>query len=419
MKVLVIGQGGREHALVHALSQSSSVTEIHAVPGSHGMAREAICHDLKWQDSEKLIQFCLQTEIDYVIIGPEDPLVEGLSDRLRERGILVVAPSAESAQLEGSKIFAKKFMQSSGVPTARFEIVSTVEEVLKFAPGFTPPYVLKADGLAAGKGVFICKDLGELETAAQDLFVKKILGSAGRSALLEQFMPGWELSYLILTNGRSSQTLPLAQDHKRLLDGDQGPNTGGMGTVAPLDISAELRQQIETKIVEPTVRELGQKNYLYRGVLFIGLMITSEGPQVLEFNCRFGDPETQVILPLIDGDLGLILRDLSEGKLSPVKQKNLFSSCVVMAAPGYPMNPEKNLPMDGPMDASTELSYFLHAGSRKTPDGQWMTNGGRVLNAIGLGSTREESLKKAYAQAAQVSWMGLQKRMDIGGGIKS
>lgn len=419
MKVLVIGQGGREHALVHALSQSSSVTEIHAIPGSSGMSREAICHDVNWRDSESMIQFCLRTEIDFVMIGPEDPLVEGLSDRLRERGILVVGPSAESAQLEGSKIFAKQFMQSAKVPTSHFEIVSSVEDVQKAAPRFSPPYVLKADGLAAGKGVFICKNQQELENAADELFNKRILGDAGSRALLEQFMPGWELSYLIFTNGREWQTLPLAQDHKRLMDGDQGPNTGGMGTIAPLKIDPVLRQRIETEIVAPTVAELTNKNYLYRGVLFIGLMVTEAGPQVLEFNCRFGDPETQVILPLIEGDLGQHLLQLSRGRLLPVKQKNLFASCVVLAAPGYPMNPEKNLPIEGNIEAATELSYFLHAGTKKTSEGRWVTSGGRVLNAIGLGSTPRESLEKAYAQSQNVKWMGLQKRSDIGQKVRS
>lgn len=414
MKVLVIGQGGREHALVHALSHSSSVSEIHAIPGSSGMEREALCHAINWRDTEKLIQFCIRTEIDYVVIGPEDPLVEGLSDRLRERGILVVGPSAESAQLEGSKIFAKQFMRTAKVPTASFEIVSSLEDVRRSAPNFTPPYVLKADGLAAGKGVFICKDLQELEAAATELFINKALGAAGERALLEQFTAGWELSYLILTNGRQWQTLPLAQDHKRLLDHDQGPNTGGMGTIAPLRIPETLRNQIENEIIGPVIQELAEKNYLYRGVLFVGLMISPSGPQVLEFNCRFGDPETQVILPLLDGDFGEILRGIACGKVSPLKQKNGFASCVVMAAPGYPMNPEKGLKIEGDIDSATELSYFLHAGTKKSHSGEWLTSGGRVLNAIGLGSSLEESLEKAYQQSTKAQWMGLLKRTDIG-----
>lgn len=414
MKILVIGQGGREHALVYALTQSASVSEIHALPGNDGMQRQAICHDFDWNDFEKLISFCHRTEIDFVFIGPEDPLVAGLSDRLRERGVLVVGPSQESAQLEGSKIFSKQFMLQAKVPTAPYVVLDSVATTLAESSKFTPPYVLKADGLAAGKGVFICKDLVELKAAAEDLFDKKILGEAGNRALLEQHMPGWELSYLVLTNGSEWQTLPLAQDHKRLNDQDQGPNTGGMGTVAPMQISTELRAQIENNLVRPSVELLAKKNMLYRGILFIGVMVTEMGPQILEYNCRFGDPETQVILPLIDGDLGLIFKDLAAGKLRPLKQKNLFASCVVLAAPGYPTSPEKNLPIEGDLDASTELSYFLHAGTKKDSTGHWVTKGGRVLNAVGLGITLKESLERAYLQAEKVKWMGMQKRMDIG-----
>lgn len=416
MKVLVIGQGGREHAIVHAFSQSQSITEIHAVPGSDGMRREALCHDLDWKNAEAIIQFCLKTEIDFVFIGPEDPLVFGLSDQLRERGILVVGPSKEAAQLEGSKIFSKDFMKEAQVPTSRFEVVSNLAETAQAAAHFTAPYVLKADGLAAGKGVFICKTLEDLKTAAHDLFEKRILGDAGNTALLEQFMPGWELSYLVLTNGSQWQTLPLAQDHKRLLDNDEGPNTGGMGTIAPMKIDEKLRQEIEIKIVKPSIELLAKKNLTYRGILFIGVMVTDLGPQVLEYNCRFGDPETQVILPLIDGDLGEIFKSLAQGKLSPIKQKNLNAACVVMAAPGYPMNPEKNLPIDGNLDFQSEFSYFLHAGTKKSNEGKWLTNGGRILNSIGLGTTKEEALRQAYAQSEKAKWMGMQKRTDIGKG---
>lgn len=414
MKVLVIGQGGREHALVYALSQSPSIHQIHAIPGSDGMTREALCHSLDVKNHESIIEFCLQTQIDYVFIGPEEPLADGLSDSLRDRGILVVGPSRAAALLEASKIFSKEFMQQADIPTSPFTVVDSVEKTLEKANQFTPPYVLKADGLAAGKGVFICKDLYELRQAAENLFDQKILGSAGSKALLEQFMPGWEMSFLIFTNGEKFECLPLVQDHKRLLDQDEGPNTGGMGTVAPLHIDEVLRKTIEQKIVTPTIELLRQKHLLYRGVLFLGLMITDKGPMLLEYNCRFGDPETQVILPLIDGDIGQIFKDLSIGKLSTIKHKHMFASCVVMAAPGYPMNPQKNIQIKGdPLD-STASSYFLHAGTRKDQNGQWLTNGGRVLNSIGLGSSLQEAVTNAYEQAKKVTWMGIQKRSDIG-----
>lgn len=413
MKILVIGQGGREHALIHAFARCASVSQLHAIPGSDGIAREALCHDIDWRDFEKIASFCSKNDISYVFIGPEDPLVSGLSDFLRERGILVIGPSQESAQLEGSKIFAKKFMLESKVPTSFFEIVSSVEDVIRVSGRFDPPYVLKADGLAAGKGVFICKDLQELKSAAQNIFEYKSLGAAGREAILEQFTPGWELSYLVLTNGDEFQELPLAQDHKRLMENDDGPNTGGMGAIAPLKISDELNSEIKQKIILPTLKLMKEKNFLYRGVLYFGLMINPKGPSVLEFNCRFGDPETQVILPLIDQDIALVFKELSQGRLSPIKFKNMHSSCIVMASPQYPVSSTKGLKIEGDIFYETPSSYFIHAGTKKE-NLTWYTHGGRVLCAVGLGSNLAESLKFAYAQAEKVNWQGLQKRMDIG-----
>lgn len=330
MKILVIGQGGREHALVRAFSHSPSVSEVHCIPGNDGMNLEAVCHKVDWRDFEAIVQFCIKNDISYVFIGPEEPLVAGLADYLRERGILAIGPNQEAAQLEGSKIFAKKFMQAAQVPTAFFEEVHSVEDVLRVSGRFTPPYVFKADGLAAGKGVFICATLDELKLAAIDVFDHQTLGLAGSKGLIEQFMPGWELSYLVITDGTNYQTLPLSQDHKRLLDNDLGPNTGGMGTVAPLKISEELELLIKSKILEPTFREIQKRNFIYRGVLYFGLMITDKGPQVLEFNCRFGDPETQVILPLLSQDVGELFHNVSKGKLPEVKIKNMFASCVIL-----------------------------------------------------------------------------------------
>jgi phosphoribosylamine--glycine ligase len=420
MKVLVIGQGGREHALTRAFTQSSSISEVHCIPGNDGIAQTVLCHNLNIKNHETIVQFCLRTEIDFVFIGPEDPLVDGLADSLRSRGILVVGPSQESAQLEGSKIFAKKFMQRALVPTSTFSEVGSFEETMSNAYQFTPPYVLKADGLAAGKGVYICKNIEELAKAANDIFVEKIFGEAGNKALLEQFMPGWELSYLILTNGSAYQSLPIAQDHKRLLDQDQGPNTGGMGTIAPLSIDADLHQQIHEKILAPSVAQLQKENLLYRGVLFVGLMITEQGPQVLEYNCRFGDPETQVILPLLQNDVGQLFKNLAEGKLLNVESKNLHAACVVLAAPGYPQKPEKDLPISGDIESQTDLSYFLHAATKHSTNssaGKWLTNGGRVMNAVGLGLNAKQAIENAYAQSCKVQWMGLQKRSDIGKSI--
>jgi phosphoribosylamine--glycine ligase len=415
MKVLVIGQGGREHALVRALSLSPSVSEIHALPGSDGIAlsRNVFCHALRWQDFPAVHQLCARLAIDVVMIGPEDPLVMGLADFLRERNLLVVGPSQAAAQLEGSKVFAKEFMSAAGIPTAAYELVTDVASCLRAARRFAAPYVLKAEGLAAGKGVFICKTLAELEESAISIFEKKILGEAGKRAVLEEFTPGWELSYLILTNGLEYQSLPIAQDHKRLSDGDEGPNTGGMGTVAPLKISAELQEKIHSLIVLPTLREIQKRGYLYRGVIFFGLMINKDAPSLLEFNCRFGDPETQVILPLLENDLGVVLKELSAGKLSPLRFTGGASACVVMAAPGYPSQPQKGVVISGDLQASSASSYFLHAGTQKD-DRDWVTSGGRVLNSVGVGATVREALAQAYLQAKKAQWLGLQMRKDIG-----
>lgn len=414
MKVLVLGQGGREHAIVHRLAHSPSVTEVHVAPGNAGMKRYALCHDFSWKDQESLIQFCLRTEIEVVIIGPEDPLVAGVADALRERGLLVVGPSADGARLEGSKIYAKEFMRDARIPTAAFEIVDSVQGTMTAAAQFTPPYVLKADGLAAGKGVAICKTLEELQAAATDYFEKKIFGAAGERALLEQFTPGWELSYLILTNGREFQALPVAQDHKRLLDGDEGPNTGGMGTIAPIPVDPKLREQIDTLIVRPTLAELTKRGTLFRGFIFFGIMVTPEGPSLLEYNTRLGDPETQVILPLIQDDFGLVMKDLSRGKLAPLTIRPGSAACVILASPGYPDAPKKGVEIRGDIFEETDRRYFLVAGAKQNPNGPWVTDGGRCLCAIGLGDNVAQALEQAYAQAQHAKWEGQLLRRDIG-----
>lgn len=414
MKVLVLGQGGREHALVKTFRDSPSVTEVHAIPGNDGMAPEALCHKISLTDVESIIQFCLRMEIDFVFVGPEDPLVAGIADELRGRGILVVGPGKDAALLEGSKIFAKRFMLDAQVPTAASEIVSSVEEAMKQSEKFTPPYVLKADGLAAGKGVFICQTKNDLEKAAKTLFVEKSLGPAGEKALLEQNLPGWELSYLVMTNGSEFQALPLAQDHKRLKDLHQGPNTGGMGTIAPLRIDPALDRKIKETIISPTVKHLHTRGLFYRGILFVGVMVTPDGPKVLEYNVRLGDPETQVILPLIENDRGQLFLDLAKGILAPLQFKNIFSCCVILAAEGYPENAIKGAPISGEVFFDTPSSYFIHAGTQKDSGGQWKTNGGRVLGAVGIGSSLEEAIRHAYELTQKVKWKGMQWRRDIG-----
>lgn len=414
MKTLVIGKGGREHAIVRALSLSPSVTEVHVVPGSQGMAREALCHSFSTSDDKAICEFATQKGVDLVVIGPEVELAAGLADSLRSAGVFVFGPSGEAAQLEASKIFSKEFMIRAGIPTAKSVVVASVKDVMESISEFTAPFVLKADGLAAGKGVFICDTQDELLKAARQLFEDRSLGNAGFKALLEQSLDGWELSCLCITNGKDFQELPMAQDHKRLKEKDEGPNTGGMGVVAPVDIDSELREEIRKTVLKPTMETISSMGMMYRGVIYVGLMITKDGPQVLEYNVRFGDPEAQVILPLIDGDCGEIMMAVAKGEVPTLEWKSLHSACVVLAAEGYPDNPVKDVPINGNLFSETGSSYFLHAGTKDSGDGNWQTAGGRVLNAIGLGSSLEEARKNAYQQAESVSWPGMQMRKDIG-----
>jgi len=413
MNVLVIGQGGREHAIVRALKQSvSSVTSVHALPGSDGIALDAKCHAVEWSRFDDVLAVVRREQIGLVVIGPEIPLEAGLSDFLRANGVLVVGPSQEAARLENSKVFSKEFMNAAGVPTARHFVVNDVAGTLSAAQEFAPPYVLKADGLAAGKGVFICDTLDDLRAAAVSLFEKRIFGEAGARALLEEFCAGYEISYLILTNGRDYASLPLAQDHKRLLDDDRGPNTGGMGVVAPVPLDPDLHEEILRRVVIPSVAEIGRRDYTFNGVLFIGLMMTDRGPSVLEYNTRFGDPETQALLPLLDGEWGHVLRRLAEGHVETLRWKPLSTACVVLAAEGYPDSPVKGAALRIPHE-NEQRRYLLHAGTRREGDA-WSTNGGRVLNAIGIGPNMREAIDSAYEMANLVQSEALFFRKDIG-----
>lgn len=412
MKVLVIGSGGREHALVKSFFESPSISKVYACPGNPGIGKQAQLVSISLSNVLQIVQFCLQEKIDFVFIGPEDPLVDGLSDALREASIAVVGPSKAAAQLEGSKIFAKQFMQESGVATAEATIVNSVEQALHAAQKHQAPYVLKADGLAAGKGVFICRDLNELKTASDQLFNKKILGAAGEQALLEKNLPGEELSFLILTNGESYEVLPLAQDHKRLGDHNTGPNTGGMGTVAPLKISTDLYLKIITNIIEPSVLGLKNKKLLFRGVLFVGVMVVQNEPYALEYNVRLGDPETQVILPLIKNDIGQLFYQLALGKLEKISFYNRTAFCIVNAAPGYPNNVQKNISITLP--ANQNELYILHAGTQLNEHHQLVSSGGRVLNVIAINQNFEEAKKQAYLFNEQIIFKGRQFRKDLG-----
>ena len=414
MNVLVLGKGGREQALVRALASSPRVQQVFALPGRSGFEPQAVCLTNQALEKEPLKELIKTKNIKLIVIGPEKELAEGWSDFFRSFGILVFGPSQQAAQLESSKLFAKHFMSSSGISTSEFEEVDSAENVLTVSNQFEFPVVLKADGLAAGKGVFICHNKKELEESARLLFEKKIFGPAGEKALLEVFQRGEELSVFVLTNGSDYKILPFARDYKKLKENNQGLNTGGMGAFAPQIISSDLQKSIEEKIVQPSIEGLRNNNLFYRGVLYIGLMIVDQEPFILEYNVRFGDPEAQVLLPLLKGDWAEVFLSIAEGELPSLNwKKNIFASCVVLAGEGYPSQPVTDVPIQGNIDFESPHSYFLHAGTKKT-NKQWLTNGGRVLNAIGLGNNKEESIQRAYKQAAQVSWPGMQTRSDIG-----
>lgn len=414
MNVLVLGKGGREHALVRALSNSPLVNTVFALPGREGFKPQAVPLPHQSLEKNSLEEFIKTKNIKLVVIGPEQELVDGWSDFFRSLNIPTFGPSKSAARLEASKLFAKHFMISMNIPTSDFKKVHSVENVLKNLPHFSFPIVLKADGLAAGKGVFICQDEKELKEVARLLFEKKIFGAAGEKALLEVFQKGEELSVFVLTNGSDYKILPFARDYKKLKEKNLGPNTGGMGTFAPHTISADLQKDIETTVVQPSIEGLKKNNLFYQGLLYIGLMIVDQKPFVLEYNVRFGDPEAQVLLPLLEGDWAEVFLSLTEGKMPELKwEKNTSAACVVLAGEGYPSQPVTDVPIEGNINFESPTSYFLHAGTKKTDTG-WLTGGGRVLNALGIGSTKEEALQKAYEQSEKVNWPGMQKRKDIG-----
>jgi phosphoribosylamine---glycine ligase len=426
LRILLLGSGGREHALAKKFLESKSVAKLFVAPGNDGIAQEATCIDMNIKDPQTIIDFCQKNSISFVFVGPEEPLVLGVADQLREAGINVFGPNADGAQLEGSKDFCKNFSIAAKIPTAKHAVVSSVSECLSVAANFQSPFVLKADGLAAGKGVFICQNLDELTTAARQLFDEKIFGESGKKALLEEFLQGWELSYFVITNGHEYQSLPIAKDHKRLQDFDKGPNTGGMGTIAPVTIKNDLQSKIDDEIVQPTLVELKKRAIDYRGVLFFGIMVVGESPYLLEINCRFGDPETQVILPLINSDFAKFCFDIATGGWEELEfLNNLHSSCVILAAENYPEAPIKGSLIENrdgqPYNFTSGKGdkYWIHAGTKKISsqdltNNKWVTNGGRVLGALGVGATAKQALDHSYSLAEEVQWKGIQFRKDIG-----
>ena len=418
-RVLVVGGGGREHALSWALQRSESLERVWITPGNAGSGEHAL--GIAETDSRGLIEHCQSNAVDLVVVGPEAPLAAGVADALREAGIAVFGPGADGAQLEASKAWAKQLMQEAGIPTAGHWAVGTEAEALAVLEQVNRPLVVKADGLAAGKGVTVADSVDEAEAAIHEAFAGRF-GSAGEQLVLEERLQGPEVSVFALCDGERIVLLPPAQDHKRLEEGDRGPNTGGMGAYAPAPLlDAEGLELVRQTVLEPTVQALRQRGIDYRGVIYAGLMLTANGPQVIEFNCRFGDPECQTLMPLLGSELGQVLQACALGRLdlAPTLQiAERCSACVVAAAAGYPESPRKGDAIAIGFNSDGERQLF-HAGTRRNDDGTLVTSGGRVLAVVAQGDDFDAAFANAYRNLEQVQFAGITYRRDIGHQVRS
>jgi len=423
MKLLIIGSGGREHALCWKISQSPKCRKLYCAPGNGGAASSWSCPPLKQDDFEALIWFAKHESINFTVVGPEAPLVDGLVDRFHKEGLRIFGPTASAALIEGDKAFAKEMMAMAGIPTAEFTIHHSMIDALKSPLLAEYPVVVKVSGLAGGKGVIVAESPREVDHALGNIFHLKKFGESGSTALLEKCLLGEELSYFVITDGEDYVTLPPAQDHKRIYEGDKGPNTGGMGAYAPAPIATkELCGFIEKTIVKPALKAMRDKGSPYQGLLYCGLILTKEGPKVLEFNCRFGDPEAQATLPLLQIDLlELLVAALEPGGITkwkkdqagkPVWKADKYAACVVLAAEGYPGHYEKGYPIRG-VEGNFPDTVIFHAGT-KLEEGQLVTAGGRVFGITGIGATLRAALDRAYYAANAISFSGKYFRKDIG-----
>jgi len=412
VKVLVVGNGGREHAIAWKISQSPLVKEVFIAKGSAGVDAKRV--DINPTDVKTLADFAQREGIDFTIVGPEAPLVEGIVDEFEKRGLKIFGPSQKASLLEASKVFAKDFMLKHGIPTANFEVFDDPDKAKRFIRDFGAPVVVKADGLAGGKGAIVCKTEQSAIEAVDFLMVRKALGKAGERVVIEEFLEGEEGSYIVMVNGEEYIPLPTSQDHKRLLDGDKGPNTGGMGAYSPNPfIDEKTEQEIRKNIIEKTLKALAKEGIYYRGFLYAGLMLTSDGPKVLEFNVRLGDPEAQPLLMRIKGDFLEKLINFYEGRSISLEIDNRCALCVVLASKGYPENPEVGKEIRGLEEAKKEEVIIFYAGT-KIENGKLLTAGGRVLNVCAWGEDIKEAKVKAYKAIEKISFEGMQYRKDIG-----
>jgi phosphoribosylamine--glycine ligase len=417
MRVLVVGSGGREHALAWKIARSPLVRALHAAPGNPGIARVAELVALAADDVEGIARWSRENGIDLVVVGPEAPLVRGIADRIGKDGIPVFGPTAAAAEIEGSKAFAKDVMRAAGIPTAAWAAFEAPEPALAWASARGGRVVVKADGLAAGKGVVVCEDLAEVEGALRSILVERKHGAAGARVVVEERLSGPEASFIAFTDGERVRMLAAAQDHKRVLDGDRGPNTGGMGAFSPAPgVSPELAARVEREVLLPAVRELARRGRPFRGALYAGLMLTPDGPRVLEFNARLGDPETQPLMLRLPGDVVPALLGAARGDLSGVSLEfdPRAAVAVVLAAEFYPAKPALGDVIegaDGLFDPGVEV---FHAGTRRGTDGRLVTAGGRVLTVCALGSDVPDAARRAYAAAGRIHFRGEHHRRDIG-----
>lgn len=418
MQILIVGSGGREHALAWKIAQSKLVDKIFCAPGNGGISQLAECVDIKADDIFGLLEFARKEKIDLTVVGPEVALSLGIVDEFQKAGLKIFGPNKKAANLEASKIFAKELMAKYKIPTAEFKVFDDPDSAKKYIEKISKPCVIKADGLAAGKGVIVAKTLDEVKNAINLMMQDKIFGEAGKKIIIEECLEGQEVSILVITDSKEAVALASAQDHKRVFDNDLGPNTGGMGAYSPAPIvTVELLKEIMEKIIYRTIDGLVKEGIDYRGVLYAGVMLTKDGPKTLEFNVRFGDPETEAMLPRLKSDLVEVMLATCEGKLSKIRTlewDNRACVCVVCAAGGYPGNYAKDKEING-LDqiAKTEDVVIFHAGTNKVGN-KILTSGGRVLAVTGLGATIKEAINKTYVAIEKINFEGMHYRKDIG-----
>ncbi len=413
MKIMVVGGGGREHAIIKKLKENPAVETIYALPGNGGIAADAECVNIGAKDLEGIVRFAKENAVDYAVVAPDDPLVLGCVDQLEAAGVPCFGPRKNAAVIEGSKVFSKELMKKYGIPTASYEVFTSPEEALKYLETAPVPTVVKADGLALGKGVTVAMTREEAKAAVREVMEDKKFGSSGDRIVIEEYLEGPEVSVLSFTDGETVIPMISSMDHKRAGDGDTGPNTGGMGTVAPNPYyTPEIAERCAREIFLPTIRAMKAEGRPFKGCLYFGLMITREGPKVIEYNCRFGDPETQVVLPLLESDLLTVMRAVTDGKLAEteVRFSGKHACCVILASRGYPGSYPKGCEITIPQEV---LPHTYVAGAA-LKDGKLVTSGGRVLGVTAVADTLKDAVAEAYAMAEKVSFESRYMRRDIG-----